>query len=185
MPKFSEIIGEFNTKKRAKKYWRTYEQQEYRDKLAKALKKDRTLKKKQKTLKQKDIINKIEAWYPQKYILWELDKNRWLLDNEMIKEMIEVWYWWFIIKNLEKLKELDTSVVIKLIEKWLWVEVVMNLEKFKWIKYEEIANKLIKIWHPEYVANNIEKFGKLNKNIAKKLIKKWYGDIVDKYPEKF
>ena len=177
MLKFKEMIEKYNEKK-AKRYWMANEQQEYGDKIANILKKDMALK-------QKEIIDMIERWYPKKLILEKLNNNRWLLDNKMIKKMIELWYWWFIIKNLGKLKGLDTGVAIKLIEKWLWVEVIMNLEKFKWIKYEEIANKLIKIWYPEYVANNIEKFGKLNKNIAKKLIKKWYGDIVDKYPEKF
>ena len=165
------MFEDFSTMRTAKKHGRTFEQQEYRDKLAKTLKE---LKKEWKT------IEELDEFLSNKQRTIEYAENQiscWrTLNGDLAKKLIDSWKLDFVIKNLNKFKWLSKSIAAKLFEEWYYLDVARNIMSFE-ILDEELAWKLIENHCWRFVARNPDRFEWLNhEKVAEILINRWYGD---------
>lgn len=135
MAKINEMLSRYKTKKTAKKHWRSFEQQEYRDKLAKRLKDWR------KEWKSKEELAEIlwkEQWTVE-YAEMMIDCWR-TLDVELAKKLIDSWNKKFVLENIENFKNHNEIAKI-LIDSWNWVWVRNRLNQFN-ISDEKIKKEL-------------------------------------------
>jgi len=132
-----EMVDKYNTKRNAKKYWRSFEWQDYRDKLAKRLKDWK------KGWKSKEELAEI-LWKEQWTVEYaEMMVNCWrTLDVELAKKLINSWNKKFVLENIENFKNHNEIAKI-LIDSWNWIRVRNNLHKFN-ISDENIRKELEK-----------------------------------------
>ena len=135
MAKINEMLSRYKTKKTAKKHWRSFEQQEYRDNLAKSLKDWK------KEWKSKEELAEI-LWKEQWTVEYaEMMINCWrTLDVELAKKLIDSWNKKFVLENIENFKNHNEIAKI-LIDSWNWVWVRNRLNQFN-ISDEKIKKEL-------------------------------------------
>lgn len=193
--------------KTAKKNWRTFLQQKYRNELAWDLKDERKLKHwnniaKAHLEKEKisiEYVNSLWKWrkvwkgYVEELIkawYWEeviKKKNivEWLNDVKLSHMLIEAWYLKDLAYNLNKFELLDLRTAKKLIDARYFEKFAININRFRWLDFE-IAKELIrsrKYWI--YVVFNIDKFEwSYHKEIAEMLIWRWFwNEVLNKIDE--
>lgn len=123
METIKKMLAEYATKRIAKRHWRTYEQQKYREDLAKILR-EMKLDWDAHTFLAKEKMT-------EEYIssLW---KDR-FLSKQTAQEMIESWRWEFVAKYLDKFRWLDHRELAQtLIDRWEWKVVTDYLDNFDW-----------------------------------------------------
>lgn len=135
MAKINEMLNRYKTKKTAKKHWRSFEQQEYRDNLAKSLK---DWKKEWKSKEELAEILWKEQWTVE-YAEMMIDCWR-TLDVELAKKLIDSWNKKFVLENIENFKNHNEIAKI-LIDSWNWVWVRNRLNQFN-ISDEKIKKEL-------------------------------------------
>ena len=175
-----KIKESINTWISAKKQGRTYEQQKYRNDLAKNLKNTRAHGDAWKELawtlleKEKSGIRYVESFGEDKKA-----------GKEIAIRLIKEWEWEYVGENIKKFKWVDhKEIAIELINRAQWEYVGENIKKFE-CDHKEIAIELIKAEQWEDVGIYIDNFKCLDKEVAKELTKAWYGGVVLKHPEKF
>lgn len=129
------MLSRYKTKKTAKKHWRNFELQEYRDNLAKSLK---DWKKEWKSKEELAEILWKEQWTVE-YAEMMIDCWR-TLDVELAKKLIDSWNKKFVLKNIENFKNHNEIAKI-LIDSWNWVWVRNRLNQFN-ISDEKIKKEL-------------------------------------------
>ncbi len=129
------MFSRYKTKKTAKKHWRNFEQQEYRDNLAKSLKDWK------KEWKSKEELAEI-LWKEQWTVEYaEMMINCWrILGVELAKKLIDSWNKKFVLENIENFKNHNEIAKI-LIDSWNWVWVRNRLNQFN-ISDEKIKKEL-------------------------------------------
>ena len=179
MSKISKMVEKYNKKRTAKKYGRTYEQQEYRNNLAKCLKE----KRKQWT----PWIELAKALTDEKKTFRYLDalgEGR-KAELEIAEGIIENWYSERLIEYLDKFKSSDhQQIAEKMIENSQWWVVVKYLEKFDWLNHEKIVEKLIENWASHSIADspkNLKKFKILDPKLLDALLRTGYAWVPEYY----
>lgn len=213
MKKFRGVVETYNTKKRAKKYGRPFHEQEYRDDLARELKKQRkkwdkwrelakTLLEKGKwnsdyfrscrtRIRGKEVAESLikydEDWC--RIVACSLPRFRWLLSKEIAETLIDNGFGYMVAHNLSKFEWLDMETAEKLIDHHEWYSVLINNDKFEWLDSKKIVKKLIdrvkEFWTKYWLLDEIYRLPWLDEEIAKMLIEEWYRSVVAKHPEKF
>lgn len=213
MKKFREMFERNQTKKNCKKYGRSYQQQKYRDTLARELKKQRkkwdkwreiakTLLEKGKwnsdyfysfkgRIRGRDVAESLikynEDWC--RYVACNLRRFRWLLSKEIAEILIDNGFGYLVAPNLSKFEWLDMKTAEKLIDHWQWYSVLINFDKFEWLDGKKIAKKIINRFKEfrdkHWVLEEIYRLPWLDEEIAQDLAELWYWDVVEKHPEKF
>jgi len=210
MKKNREMFERDQTKKNCKKYGRSYQQQKYRDTLARELKKQRkkwdkwreivkTLLEKGKwnsdyfrscgtRIRGKEVAENLikydEDWC--RIVACNLRRFRWLLSKEIAETLIDNGFGYLVAPNLSKFEWLDMKTAEKLIDHGQWYFVLTNIDKFEWLDGKKIAKKMIKDksihrWDLE----EIYRLPWLDEEIAQELTKIWYWYVVEKHLEKF
>ena len=206
-----KIKESINTWISAKKQGRTYEQQKYRNDLAKNLKNTRAHGDAWKELawtlleKEKSGIRYVESFGEDKkagkeiairlikeweweYVGENIKKFKWVDHKEIAIELINRAQWEYVGENIKKFECDHKEIAIELIRSKIirqWRAVERYLKNFKWLDHKEIAIELIKAEQWEDVGIYIDNFKCLDKEVAKELTKAWYGGVVLKHPEKF
>lgn len=208
MKKIRQMVEQRQTEETAKKFGRTYQQQEFRDDLAENLKVSRKfwsvwrkvatiLLKKWKwnptyfysswTRKAwKDVAEslvKSKEW--TRVLACNIRHFKWL-DKKIAKKLIDCWYEFEVAKDLYRFEWLDLTIAENLINTRQWWYVIKYMYKFKWLD-KEIAKKFIDSDSREFVIflNNINIFEWLDEEVAKKMTEKWYWEYVANHPENF
>lgn len=206
-----KIKESINSRISSKKYWRTFEQQSYRDELA------RNLKEKRKEWGKVEMDN----WYIHEMNGvengWKYFKSIQTLHgrkptNALAKKLIkEYWRNGIIIvyNNLFAFSWLDKDIWIKLAcfdfnhERWHWIiEVMEHIDKFQWLDVNVLINEYIKRFNetakrysyyrsdskPVYdlrdrIGSWISKYkwSNINKETAKMLIHNWASACITDY----
>jgi hypothetical protein len=140
----------------------------------------------------KEIIKHLEfPYYKHEFFFNNLNKIKFLSNNEIAEIMIEEWGNWNIIaENLDKLDWLNhTEIANKIIENWKWDSVARHLNNFNQVNesnHEEIAYKIIESWFWNSVAKHLNNFNQVNhEEIANKIIESWKWDSVAEYINNF
>ena len=196
MVKLKKMLDDYNTNKTAKKYGRTYEQQKYRNNLAKSLK---DMKSHWNTWKELEVVLSQEQWRVEYADAFTANWRK--MDNEMAKKLIEYWNRKWVKENLTKFKSLDDDVIKILwnegrkyylqriydeIKKdtfeFLWEDVLKDV--FNYITPNELADMLIYIgndrtrpyWQGDILAQNFEMFYWLDPLEYAKKLEEDYGN---------
>lgn len=156
--KFKESI---NSRISSKKYWRTFEQQSYRDELARNLKEKR--KEWDKEGMNRLLDEKISASDAGKYIKSIQTLHGRKPTNALAKKIIQEWWALIVLENLDAFSWLDKEIWIKLActayddsNRWLkvrysyhnvavWIEdVLKNIDKFQWLDVNVLIDEYVK-----------------------------------------
>lgn len=182
MKNIDEMAYKLTTSAQAKKFWRSYDLQDYRNQIVRNY---YEWKKEWKTNKElRDILLK-EQWTVKYVSSLEWDRKVW---NDVAKQLLKDGEYYFVAKNLNKFTWLDKEVAKILLEHKYTFEVVKNLDRFTWLD-KKIALKLIndgqtwarQMWfitlescwvsYWKYVAQNFESFEWLDKEVLDALFK--------------
>lgn len=134
MKTIKEKLEKFSTERKAKKYWRSFEQQDFRDRIV------RKINKEKKEWKSKEQLVKIleqEQWtveYAENLIsCWRI------LNKDLANKLIDSWNWEFVAKNIKSFKWVDHNAIAKkLIDSWNWHYVKRNLSNFESLTKENL-----------------------------------------------
>lgn len=202
-----KIKESINSRISSKKYWRTFEQQSYRDELA------RNLKEKRKEWEKVQMKNLLIHEMSGVDNGWKYFKSIQTLHgrkptNALAKKLIkEYWINWIIIvyNNLSKFSWLDKDIWIKIAcfdfinstERWHWIIGVMeHIDKFQWLDVNVLINEYIKRFNEaakkyhhgdRKLRDRIEmwilkyKWSNINKETAKMLIHNWVSTCITDY----
>lgn len=182
MKNIDEMAYKLTTSAQAKKFWRSYDLQDYRNQIVRNY---YEWKKEWKTNKElRDILLK-EQWTVKYVYSLEWDRKVW---NDVAKQLLKDGKYYFVAENLSKFTWLDKEVANILLENKYTFEVVKNLDRFTWLD-KKIALKLIndgqtwarQMWfitlescwvsYWKYVAQNFESFEWLDKEVLDALFK--------------
>ena len=109
-------------------------------------------------------------------------------DKAIARKLMENGLWAYVAMNIgmEPFEKLDYNEIAKeLIKMWYWADVSRNLNYFHNLDYE-VADWLIKNREEEHVIMCIDSFGsKYRKKIAEELLKQWWGDEIAKRIRKY
>ena len=165
MTKISKMWENYNTKRTAKKHGRSFEQQEYRDKLAKRLKDWR------KEWKSKEELAEI-LWKEQWTVEYaKMMINCWRdLGDDLANKLIDSWYWKRVKQNLSKFKQLNEKTINR-IETFEEIEKERERKRQQEIKELEshlspdrkVIWEIKKIgWKPCYIVKNQNLYNVIN-----------------------
>lgn len=199
-----------NSRISSKKYWRTFEQQSYRDKLA------RTLKEKRKEWDKEEMNRKLIHEMNGAENGGEYFKSMQTLHgrkptNALAKKLIkEYWIEWIkiVYNNLSEFSWLDKDIWIKIAcfefqgstpRRWCWIASVMeHIDKFQWLdvnvlinEYVKRSKEYLKKYYDDRIRNSwikelcswISKYkwSNINKETAKMLIHNWASACITDY----
>ena len=161
MKKIREMIEDYNTKKIAKKHWRTIEQQKYRKDLAENLNDMRQCWDKWQELA-KNFLEKEKHTRQYLESLWS-NRKLWM---DIAIELIERWDWKLVADFSDKFKWFDYDVIAKeFIKKGDKEWFRYYIEKVEWLKLDyEIIGEFINeeffdnYYNCECIVSNIDKF---------------------------
>lgn len=132
MGEFKKMIKEYNARKLAKKYWRTYEQQEYRNELAENLKWMRENGDTGRNLAKTLLEDEQKTWM-------YLRKGNVSID--VVEKYIESWLW------------IDDK-------RYRAYDVANHLDNIQWKYQMDAVDLILKYAGPQNVASNIDKIKK-------------------------
>lgn len=152
-----KIKESINSRISAKKYWRTFEQQSYRDELARNLKEKRKEwdKEGMNRLLMKEMVHYHNFDHDEYFKSIQTSHGR-KPTNALAKKLIkEYWKNWIAIlyNKLSEFSWLDKDIWIKIActdyghehSRWVWISAVLrNMDKFQWLDVNVLINEYIK-----------------------------------------